>query len=61
MPAKFPVQLTAAAPAFFTAGKYVIATQADGSLVGSVGMPGFTPSKPDETVRGVPPVWIIST
>jgi uncharacterized protein (TIGR03118 family) len=44
------VQLMAAAPAFFAAGKYVIATHADGSLVGPASIPGFTPAKPGETI-----------
>ncbi|MDP9171748.1 MAG: TIGR03118 family protein [Acidobacteriota bacterium] len=45
------VQLNAAAPAFFAAGKYVVATHANGSLVGPVNvLPGSTPAKPGETI-----------
>jgi len=44
------VQLMAAAPAFFAAGKYVVATHANGSLAGPASMPGFTPAKPGETI-----------
>jgi uncharacterized protein (TIGR03118 family) len=43
--------LQSASPAFFTAGKYVIATHADGSLVGTPAVsPGATPAKPGETI-----------
>jgi len=57
------IQLDPAAPAFFTwltdtpdSGKYVVATHADGSRVGKLGLyialpPGFTtPAKPGETI-----------
>ncbi|MEA2874745.1 MAG: hypothetical protein QOH67_5114 [Hyphomicrobiales bacterium] len=44
-------QLQAVAPAFFAAGKYVIATHANGSLIGPVNvLPGATPAKESETV-----------
>jgi uncharacterized protein (TIGR03118 family) len=43
--------MQSAAPAFFAAGKYVIATHADGSLVGTAAVaPGATPAKPGETI-----------
>ncbi|HXA51192.1 MAG TPA: IPT/TIG domain-containing protein, partial [Candidatus Acidoferrum sp.] len=43
--------LQSASPAFFTAGKYVIAAHADGSLVGTPAIsPGATPAKPGETI-----------
>jgi uncharacterized protein (TIGR03437 family) len=39
------------APAFFAAGKYAIATHADGSLVGQATvLPGATPAKQGETI-----------
>ena len=45
------VSLQATAPAFFAAGKYVIATHADGSLVGPTNvLPGATPAKAGETI-----------
>jgi len=44
-------QLQSAAPAFFAVGKYVIATHADGSLVGpSNVLPGATPAAQGETI-----------
>jgi uncharacterized protein (TIGR03118 family) len=44
-------QLQTAAPAFFAAGKYVIATHANGSLVGpSNSLPGATPATEGEVV-----------
>ena len=44
-------QLQTTAPAFFTSGKYVIATHADGGLVGPANrIPGATPAKPGETI-----------
>lgn len=43
--------LAPAAPAFFSAGKYVIATHANGSLVGQPnGLPGATPAVPGEVI-----------
>jgi hypothetical protein len=43
------VQLQAAAPAFFSVGKYVIATHANGSLVGPASvLPGATPAIPNQ-------------
>ena len=48
-PAMVPLQT--AAPAFFSAGKYVIATHANGSLVGPANMlPGATPAVPGEVI-----------
>ena len=45
------VQLQSAAPAFFSVGKYVIATHANGSLVGPTNvLPGATPAMPGETI-----------
>jgi uncharacterized protein (TIGR03437 family) len=45
------VALQSAAPAFFAAGKYVIATHADGTLVGAANVfPGATPAKANETI-----------
>jgi uncharacterized protein (TIGR03118 family) len=45
------VPLQATAPAFFAAGKYAIATHADGSLVGPANvLPGATPAKVGETI-----------
>jgi uncharacterized protein (TIGR03118 family) len=45
------VQLNASAPAFFAAGNYVIATHANGSLVGPPNvLPGATPARPGETI-----------
>jgi uncharacterized protein (TIGR03437 family) len=44
-------QLQPAAPAFFAMGKYVVATHANGDLVGPPNvLPGATPAKPGETV-----------
>lgn len=44
-----PLQVTA--PAFFSAGKYVIATHANGSLVGPANaLPGATPATPGEKI-----------
>jgi uncharacterized protein (TIGR03437 family) len=44
-------QLQAVAPALFAAGKYVIATHANGSLVGPAnGLPGATPATQGETI-----------
>lgn len=44
-------QLQTVAPAFFTAGKYAIATHGDGSLVGPANvLPGATPARPGETI-----------
>jgi uncharacterized protein (TIGR03437 family) len=48
-PATVPLQT--AAPAFFSAGKYVIATHANGSLVGPANvLPGATPAVPGEVI-----------
>jgi uncharacterized protein (TIGR03118 family) len=45
------ISLQPAAPAFFASGKYLIATHADGSLVGaSTIFPGATPGKSGETI-----------
>jgi uncharacterized protein (TIGR03118 family) len=45
------VPLQAAAPAFFSVGKYVIATHANGSLVGPANaLPGATPAVPGEVI-----------
>jgi uncharacterized protein (TIGR03437 family) len=45
------VQLNAEAPAFFAAGNYVVATHANGSLVGPANvLPGATPARPGETI-----------
>jgi uncharacterized protein (TIGR03437 family) len=46
------VQVQAVAPAFFmqSDGKHVIATHADGSLIGPAGTTGETPAAPGETV-----------
>jgi uncharacterized protein (TIGR03437 family) len=44
-------QLQAVAPAFFSIGKYAIATHANGSLVGPAGvLPGATPAIPGEVI-----------
>jgi uncharacterized protein (TIGR03437 family) len=45
-------QLQSTSPAFFATGKYVIATHADGSLIGPASLfPGAsTPARPGETV-----------
>ena len=44
-------QLQSASPAFFSVGKYVLATHADGTLVGPADlMPGATPAAPNETI-----------
>ncbi len=44
-------QLRAVAPAFFSVGKYAIATHADGSLVGPANvLPGATPAVPGEVI-----------
>ena len=48
-PATVPLQT--AAPAFFSVGKYVIATHANGSLVGPANVvPGATPAAPGEVI-----------
>jgi uncharacterized protein (TIGR03437 family) len=46
------VQVQAVAPAFFmqSDGKHILATHADGSLVGPAGSTGATPAAPGETV-----------
>jgi uncharacterized protein (TIGR03437 family) len=44
-------QLQSVAPAFFAAGKYVVATHADGTLVGPANfLPGATPAAQGETI-----------
>jgi uncharacterized protein (TIGR03118 family) len=44
-------QLQTAAPAFFSIGKYIIATHANGSLVGPANvLPGATPAAPGEVI-----------
>ncbi len=44
-------ELRAVSPAFFATGKYVIATHANGGLVGPANvLPGATPAKPGETI-----------
>ncbi len=45
------VQMQSAAPAFFSVGKYVIATHANGSLVGPGNvLPGASPAAPGEVI-----------
>jgi uncharacterized protein (TIGR03118 family) len=49
--APITAQLQSAAPAFFNVGKYVIATHANGSLIGPAGfLPGATPASQGETI-----------
>jgi uncharacterized protein (TIGR03118 family) len=49
--ASVTTSLQAAAPAFFTAGKYAIATHANGSLVGPANvLPGASPAQPGEII-----------
>jgi uncharacterized protein (TIGR03437 family) len=44
-------QMQTVSPAFFAAGKYVVATHANGDLVGRANvLPGATPARPGETI-----------
>jgi uncharacterized protein (TIGR03437 family) len=44
-------QLQGVSPAFFAAGKYVLATHQDGTLIGPANfLPGATPAAPNETI-----------
>ncbi len=44
-------QMQSVSPAFFAAGKYVVATHANGDLVGRANvLPGATPARPGETI-----------